>query len=170
MSRGKLDPTDLQILSDLQNDGRMTNVELAKRAGISAPPCLRRVRVLEEQGFIKGYHADLSPELLGYKVTVFAYVGLKSQAEADLRAFEELTQSWDEVRACYMLSGEIDFLLKIVAQDLESFQNFLTSKLTPAPNVGHVKTSLTVRTSFYKPTVPMAQVIEEHGGPLGGKG
>lgn len=161
MSRGKLDATDLQILADLQNNGRITNVELAKRAGISAPPCLRRVRVLEEKGYIHGYHADLSTDLLGYKVTVFAYVGLKSQAENDLKAFEELVGSWDEVRACYMLSGEIDFLLKIVARDLESFQSFLTSKLTPAPNVGSVKTSLSVRTSFNKPSVPMAQIIND---------
>jgi len=81
MARAKLDRIDRRILSDLQSNGRMTNVELAERAGISAPPCLRRVRALERAGIIKGYHAELSPEALGYSVSVFALVGLNSQAE-----------------------------------------------------------------------------------------
>ena len=90
MQRVKLDRIDRQILSDLQNEGRMTNVDLAKRAGISAPPCLRRVRALEEAGFIKGYHADLDSVALGFNVSVFAHVGLNSQAEVDLLAFEQM--------------------------------------------------------------------------------
>lgn len=154
-SRVKLDKIDRRILSDLQDDGRMTNVELAKRAGISAPPCLRRVRALEEAGFITGYHADLSPRALGFNVTVFAQVGLKSQADADLDAFEALVASWPEVRECHMLVGETDFLLKVVAPDWESYQTFLTTKLTAAANVSHVKSALTVRASKQLPGVPI---------------
>lgn len=151
----KLDKIDLTILHDLQEDGRMTNVELARRAGISAPPCLRRVRALEEAGYIKGYHGEVDAKALGYNVTVFAYVGLISQAENDLEAFESLVASWPEVRDCHMLSGETDYILRIVSKDLESFQKFLTSKLTAADNVSSVKTALSVRTSKSAPGVPI---------------
>jgi len=147
MQRVKLDRIDRQILSDLQDDGRITNVDLAKRAGISAPPCLRRVRSLEDAGFVKGYHADLDPVLLGFNVSVFAHVGLNSQAEADLIAFEEMVEAWPEVRECHMLAGETDFLLKIVATDWDAYQKFLTANLTSAPNVSVVKSALGIRTS-----------------------
>src|SRR5215510_15042122 len=155
MRRVKLDRIDRRILKDLQDNGRMTNVELASRVGISAPPCLRRVRALETAGFIRGYHADINPEALGFGVTVFAQVGLSSQAEADLRAFEALMQSWPEVRECHMLAGETDFLLRIVAADWDAYQRFLTSKLTAAPNVTHVKSSLAIRTCKNAPGVPI---------------
>ena len=147
MRRVKLDRIDRRILRDLQDDGRITNVELAKRAGISAPPCLRRVRALEDAGYIRGYHADVDPELLGFGVMVFAHVGLASQAESDLVAFESLAASWPDVRECHMLAGETDFLLKIVAQDWDSYNRFLTSQLTAAPNVSHVKSALAIRLS-----------------------
>lgn len=133
----------------------MTNVELARRAGISAPPCLRRVRALEEAGFIRGYHADINPEALGFGVTVFAQVGLSSQADADLKKFESMVNSWQEVRECNMLAGETDFLLKIVAADWDSYQRFLTTKLTASPNVSHVKSALAIRQSKYAPGVPI---------------
>jgi len=155
MARAKLDRIDRRILSDLQSNGRMTNVELAERAGISAPPCLRRVRALEEAGVIKGYHADLSPEALGYSVSVFALVGLNSQAEADLKSFEDLIAKWDEVRECHMLAGETDFILKVVAHDWDDYQRFLTTELTAAPNVSHVKSALAIRTSKSLPGVPI---------------
>ena len=142
-----LDPIDRIILAELQEEGRVTNVELARRAGLTAPPCLRRVRALEEAGVIHGYHARLDAGRLGYGIMVFALVSLKSQAEEDLRAFEAHVAALPDVRECHMLNGEIDFILKIVAHDLQSFQAFLTSKLTPAPNVVSVKTSLTIRTS-----------------------
>ena len=156
MARVKLDTVDLKILSSLQDNGRITNVDLAERVGITAPPCLRRVRALEEAHYIKGYHAELNQESLGYGLTVFALVGLHSQAEADLQAFEAKVDHWPLVRECYMLNGEIDFILKIVARDLAEFQKFLTSELTPAPNVESVKTSLTIRQSKKLPGVPLA--------------
>ncbi|SPF77638.1 Lrp/AsnC family transcriptional regulator [Pseudoprimorskyibacter insulae] len=156
----RLDPIDRKILSELQADGRMTNVELAKRVGISAPPCLRRVRTLEEQGFIKGYHADINSRELGFEVQVFAMVGLQSQAEADLSAFEDKCRSWPLVRECHMLNGEVDFILKCVAPDLSTFQTFLTSELLTAENVGSVKTSLVIRGAKDDPGVPF-DVLEE---------
>jgi DNA-binding Lrp family transcriptional regulator len=151
----KLDDVDHQILHDLQEDGRMTNVDLAKRAGISAPPCLRRVRVLEEAKIIRGYHAEIDPHALGYGVTVFASVSLKSQAEVDLRAFHELIDSWPMVRECHMLTGETDFLLKVVAADWDAYEKFLTTQLTAAPNVATVKSALTIKTTKHMPGVPI---------------
>lgn len=150
-----LDPIDRHILRELQVDGRMTNVELAGRVGLTAPPCLRRVRTLEDEGTIRGYHAELDAGRLGYGVTVFAMVSLKTQAEADLQAFEAHVATLDPVRECYMLNGEIDFMLKIVAHDLQEFQAFLTTHITPAPNVAGVKTSLTIRTSKSLSGVPV---------------
>lgn len=154
MPGSKLDPIDRQILSELQGDGRMTNVELAKRVGISAPPCLRRVRTLEEQGYIRGYHAEVDPRILGFEVQVFAMVGLQSQAEADLSAFEARCKGWPLVRECHMLNGEVDFILKCVAPDLSTFQTFLTEELTAADNVISVKTSLVIRGAKDEPGVP----------------
>jgi len=158
MTRVKLDAVDQKILTTLQDDGRITNVDLADEVGITAPPCLRRVRALEEAGFIKGYHAVLNEEALGYGITVFAMVGLDSQAEADLRAFEDRVREWPLVRECYMLNGEIDFILKIVARDLAEFQKFLTGELTPAPHVASVKTSLTIRSAKRQPGIPLKQL------------
>jgi DNA-binding Lrp family transcriptional regulator len=150
-----LDRIDRLLLAELQNEGRVTNVDLAKRVGLTAPPCLRRVRGLEEAGVIRGYHADLDASKLGFAITVFAMVSLKSQAESSLREFEEHMRALPEVRECHMLNGEIDFILKIVSKDLQSFQEFLTGKLTPAPNVESVKTSLTIRTAKQEPGVPL---------------
>jgi DNA-binding Lrp family transcriptional regulator len=157
MRRIRLDRIDRRILRNLLTDGRMTNVELARRVGISAPPCLRRVRALEEAGMIRGYHADLAPETLGYAVTVFAQVGLARQAEGDLKAFEQLVATWPEVREAYMLAGETDFLLKIVAPDWDSYQRFLSANLTSAPNVSHVKSALMLRISKNEPGVPIPE-------------
>lgn len=155
MRRVKLDKIDRKILMHLQDDGRITNVELAKHAGISAPPCLRRVRALEEAGYITSYHARLDAGAMGYGVTVFAQVKLVSQAEADLKHFETLVGSWPMVRECYMLAGDTDFLLKIVAQDWDAYQHFLTEKLTAAPNVTSVKSSLAIRATKDMPGVPV---------------
>ena len=159
MAHSKLDPIDRRILSELQADGRMTNVELASRVGISAPPCLRRVRTLEEAGYITGYHADIDARELGFEVGVFAMVRLRSQAETDLSAFEARCKAWPLVRECHMLNGEIDFILKCVAPDLSTFQNFLTEQLTAADNVASVKTSLVIRCAKDEPGLPF-EVLE----------
>ena len=150
----RLDSIDRKILKELQADGRITNVELASRVGISAPPCLRRVRSLEEAGYVKGYRALLDEKALGCEVTAFAMVHLASQAEADLEAFEAFVRAEPLVRECWMLSGEIDFLLKCVAPNLSRFQAFVTA-LTAAPHVQNVKTSLTLRNSKDEAMVPV---------------
>ena len=153
MSRN-LDEIDLKILAEIQADGRITNVELAKRVGISPPPCLRRVRALEEEGYIHGYRGLLDPRKLGFDVTVFAAVHLSSQAEADLRAFEDFVRAEPLVRECWMLSGEVDFILKCVAPDMATFQDFVTH-LTAAPHVRNVRTSLVLHNSKYEAAVPL---------------
>ena len=150
----RLDAIDRDILRELQDDGRITNVELARRVGISAPPCLRRVRSLEARGYIKGYRALLDAKSLGCEVTAFAMVHLASQAEPDLQAFEAFVRREPLVRECWMLSGEIDFVLKCVAPNLSKFQAFVTD-LTAAPHVLNVKTSLTLRNSKDTPMVPV---------------
>ena len=160
MHGSKLDPIDRNILKELQQDGRMTNVELASRVGISAPPCLRRVRTLEDAGLIRGYHAKVNARALGFEVQVFAMVGLHSQAEVDLSAFEAKCREWSLVRECHMLNGEIDFILKCVAPDLSTFQTFLTEELTAADNVASVKTSLVIRGAKDEPGVPF-DILEE---------
>ncbi|WP_170637470.1 Lrp/AsnC family transcriptional regulator [Ruegeria profundi] len=156
----RLDEIDRKILAELQADGRMTNVELAKRVGISAPPCLRRVRTLEESGYITGYHAEVNARELGFEVQVFAMVGLDSQAESELSAFEAQCGLWPLVRECHMLNGEVDFILKCVAPDLSSFQQFLTGELLTTPNVASVKTSLVIRGAKDDPGVPF-DVLED---------
>jgi DNA-binding Lrp family transcriptional regulator len=155
--RARLDATDWRILKELQANGRVSNVELARKVGISPPPCLRRVRALEEAGMIAGYFALLDEKSVGFEVIAFAMVGLHSQSEADLRAFENRVLAWAIVRECYMLSGESDFQLKCVAPDLTAFQDFVIEELTAAPNVASVKTTLVIRRVKFEPGVPVAQ-------------
>ena len=149
-----LDELDLRILGELQADGRMTNVELARRVGLSAPPCLRRVRRLEEEGIIRGYHADLDPVSLGYEITFFALVGLESQKEAVLAGFEAEVVGWPEVRECHMIRGGGDFLLRLVARDT-AHENALTARLTAMAPVARVQTLQTIRTAKDESGVPV---------------
>lgn len=155
MSAGKLDSVDKKILATLQSNGRITNVDLAEKVGITAPPCLRRVRALEEAGYIEGYHADLNNKTLGYTITAFVLVGLNSNSEADLSSFEEKVNGWLLVRECYLVNGEYDFILKVVARDLTEYQEFLTGELTPTPHVSSVKTAFSVRTGKKVPGIPV---------------
>lgn len=150
----ELDAIDRRILAELQVDGRMTNVELARRADITAPPCLRRVRRLEEAGIIRGYHADTDPALLGWEIVFFAVVGLESQKESVLSAFEREVAGWPEVRECHMIRGGGDFLLRLVARDTAN-QNELTQRLTGAASVSRVQTLQTIRTSRNLAGVPL---------------
>jgi DNA-binding Lrp family transcriptional regulator len=151
----RLDPIDWRILKELQGDGRMTNIALAGRVGISAPPCLRRVRALEEAGVITGYTALVDEKALGFPLTAFALVRLHSQAESDLQAFENLVLGWPIVREAYMLSGESDYILKCLARDFAAFQDFVLRELTAAKNVASVKTNITIRRAKCAPGVPV---------------
>lgn len=143
--RADLDAIDWKILRELQEDGRMTNVELSRRVGISAPPCLRRVKRLEETGIIRGYRALLNAPALGMDVVAFCLIGLHHQSEAELRTFADRTRGWPIVRDAWMVSGESDFMLHCVARDLGTFQSFVIEELTSAPNVDTVRTALTIR-------------------------
>ncbi len=156
----KLDTIDLKILQILQKSGRMTNVDLAKRVGISAPPCLRRLKNLEDGGVIQGYQANLNPKSLSYNITLFASVGLKENSEAQLSSFEKAMHGIDLVRECYRISGEDDFLLKIVAQDFEHYQNVLSKTLLNLTNVERVQTTIVMGNAKAEPGIPVA-VYEE---------
>lgn len=155
MRRSKLDKVDLKILKNLQDNGRMTNVELAKDVGISAPPCLRRVRALEGNGLIKGYHAKIDASALGYSVTVFTQIKLGSHAEKELAKFEEHMQGLPMVREVHMIAGDMDFLLKVVAKDWDDYQEFLTKQLIESFDVASVTSSLCIRTQKHEPGVPV---------------
>ena len=153
--RVRLDPLDWRILKELQADGRITNIALSKRIGLSAPPCLRRVRALEDAGYVRGYAALVDEKLLGFELTAFAMVGLHAQSEPDLRAFENRVLGWALVRECHMMSGETDYILRCVAPDLGTFQEFVLKDLTAAPNVASVKTSLAIRRAKLESGVPI---------------
>lgn len=154
--RAELDATDWRILKELQTDGRITNVALAARVGLSPPPCLRRVKALEEAGLIRGYHAELDEPRAGFEVTAFASVRLHAQGEPDLREFEKQILMWPLVREAYMLSGDMDYMLRCVAPDLPGFQEFVLGKLTALPNVASVKTTLVLRRAKHEPGVPIS--------------
>lgn len=150
-----LDAIDWKILGELQADGALTNVELARRVGLTPPPCLRRVHALQEAGYIEGYRAILDAPRLGYSVVCFAFVHLASQAESDLAAFQAEVAGWKNVRECWTLSGDIDFLMKCVTEDLPSLQAFV-SELTATPNVRNVRTALALGKVKDEGLVPIA--------------
>jgi DNA-binding Lrp family transcriptional regulator len=150
-----LDTTDWKILRELQGNGRISNVDLAERIGLSPPPTLRRVQALEKAGVIKGYRAQLNAAELGYGVQLIAMVGLKSQGEGELQEFERRVKGWPIVRECYTVAGGADFILKCVARDLDAVQSFVMGALSAAPNVDSVKTSLILRVAKDEPGVPL---------------
>jgi|SRR5665213_1351718 len=160
MPRHQIDHIDLKILTVLQREARLTNIDLSGRIGLTAPPVLRRTRTLEDAGYIRGYHASLDAKKLGFDVCAFVFVSLVSQAKNDIDAFEHMILSWPIVRECYALTGKIDFLLKCVARNSTSFQLFITQSLMTTPNVEAVKSMLVIQTSKEAPAVPLSQ----HGG------
>ncbi len=153
--RARLDATDWRILKELQADGRLTNVALARRVGLSPPPCLRRVQALERAGFIRGYHAVLDAHMVGFEVSAFAMVTLRAQGEAELREFENRLLTWPIVREAHMLAGDADYMLKCITTDMASFQAFVLEHLTPLPNVASVKTTVVLREAKREPGVPI---------------
>jgi DNA-binding Lrp family transcriptional regulator len=157
----RLDAIDRRIVRELIADGALTNVALAQKVGLSAPPCLRRVRALEDAGVIQGYTALVDERALGFELTAFALVGLHNQAEPDLRAFENRVLGWSMVREAYMLSGESDYILKCIAPDLPAFQDFILKELTAAPNVASVKTNLAIRRAKLAPGVTLTETDGE---------
>lgn len=152
----RLDAIDRRILKELMQDGRLTNVALAQRVGITPPPCLRRVRALEDAGYITGYHAVVDERMIGFPVTVFVSVALHNQSDSDLRTFENVCLTWPLVRECYMMSGETDYHLKCVAPDLAAFEGFLRNELGATPNVASVKTAVAIRQAKHEAGVPIS--------------
>ena len=155
MSRSRLDLIDKKILSELQENGRISNVELAKSVGISPPPCLRRVRILTEKEYITGYRAEVNAVKLGYGVHVFAMVTLKNQDQESINAFEAYIEKLPIIREAHLLTGDADFMLRVVAKDWDAYQEFLTKDLISAPNVASVKSFLSLRKGKNLPGVPV---------------
>jgi DNA-binding Lrp family transcriptional regulator len=155
MRRSKLDRIDRKILKNLQDDGRMSNVDLAKEVGISAPPCLRRVRALETAGLIKGYNARINPTSLGYTITVFTLVKLESLSSDHKKEFEKYMDSLPNVRECHLVAGDLDYILKVVAKDWDDYQDILRNQITAAPNISSAKSCLSMSSSKFQPGVPI---------------
>ncbi len=155
MKHAKLDKTDIKILTLLQEDGRMTNLELAKRVGISPPSCLRRVRMMEDQKIIRGYRADIDHVAVGLHAPAILQVFLSSHGEEDVQEFLTTVGTWPEVRECYMVTGEADYIFKVVARDWDSYRDFLTEKLIKTPNVRQVRSSICMRKFYDRGGVPI---------------
>lgn len=157
--RKNLDDIDQRILSSLQEDGRITNHELAERVGLSPSPCLRRVRQLEEGGLITGYVALLDPAALGLTVTAFVRVRLDQQGDRHLAVFEAAVADLPEVMECYLMTGESDYQLRVVVASLSEFEDFLRQKLTPIAVVAQVTTSFALRPVVYRTALPFANEV-----------
>ena len=152
----RIDAKDWQIIRELQRDGRLTNLELSERVNLSPPPCLRRVRILEEAGVITGYSADVDPRACGLRVTAFIRISLLRHERDSIRRFEESIQKIDEVLECHLLTGEADYLLRVMVADLDAYEDFVRTRLHGIPGVSSIITSLvygTVKSSRIFPSV-----------------
>ena len=150
-----LDPTDLRLLDHLQTDARITNVALAESASLSPAPCLRRVRDLEAAGVIRGYATLLDPEALGLHVSAFIQISLEKQVVNALRNFEETIAGYPEVRECYLMTGDSDYLLRVVAHDLKGLQSLIVDRLARLPNVANIRSSIALKQVKYKTALPL---------------
>jgi Lrp/AsnC family transcriptional regulator, leucine-responsive regulatory protein len=146
MSAANLDRTDLQLLAELQRNGRQTNAELAERVHLSASACLRRLQRLEREGVISGYRAEVDPERLGLGLQAFVRVQLRHHDAASIAAFVDFVNQWDEVVACHALTGDMDYLLQVAVRDLEHFSRFLLDRLLNQAGVADVNSSFVLRT------------------------
>ncbi|CUH65730.1 Leucine-responsive regulatory protein [Thalassovita gelatinovora] len=136
-----MDAKDLQILRELQNDGRLSNAELAERVALSPSPCLRRVRLLEERGVIEGYTAIVNQKAYGLPVTVFIQIRLDHHSTEAAQIFEHAIQTIDEIMDCHLMTGETDYMLRVVVSSLEEYEQFVRNRLHPIPNVASINTS-----------------------------
>jgi Lrp/AsnC family leucine-responsive transcriptional regulator len=155
MPKTSLNEIDLKILSHLQNNARLTNVELSEHIHLSQSPCLRRVRNMESSGIIKGYVALVDQNAVGLPVSVFVNVRLEKQIERALEKFEETVQDWSEVMECYLMTGDSDYLLRVVASDLAAYERFLMDKLTCVPGVASINSSFALKQVTYKTALPI---------------
>ena len=155
MLKSSLNEIDLKILSHLQNNARLTNVELSEHIHLSQSPCLRRVRNMESSGIIQGYVALVDQNAVGLPVSVFVNVRLEKQIERALEKFEEIVQDWSEVMECYLMTGDSDYLLRVVASDLAAYERFLMDKLTRVPGVASINSSFALKQVTYKTALPI---------------
>jgi DNA-binding Lrp family transcriptional regulator len=151
-----LDEIDRRILVELQRDGRLTNQDLAGRIGVSASPCWRRVRALEEARVIKGYAALVDPAALGLNVSVFTQVSLERQEKKALQVFETAVGEWPEIMECYLMTGDADYLLRVVVPDLAAYERFLMARLTRIRGIASIKSSFALRSVKYRTDLPIA--------------
>ncbi len=151
------DEIDQQILKELQENGRLTNVELADRVGLSPSPCLRRVRALEKSGVIKGYRTLVAQETVGLPVSVFVMVSLEKQVEGALEEFEKRIHGLPEVMECYLMTGEMDYLLRVVTRDIQTYERFLIHDLTKFPGVRGIKSSFALKQIVYRTALPVGK-------------
>jgi len=156
MLNKSIDAIDRQILENLQNDARMRNVELAEKVGLSPSPCLRRVGNLEETGVIRGYATLVDAEAVGLPVSVFVSVTLEKQIEKALEKFEKEIRARPEVMECYLMTGEADYLLRVVTADLGAYERFLIEHLTRIPGVASIKSSFALKQVAYRTALPIS--------------
>jgi len=155
LRQSSLDAIDRRILGRLQDNARLTNVELAEAVGLSPSPCLRRVRELEESGIIRRYVALLDPAAVDLPVSVFVNVTLERQVESALERFEAAIQKRPEVMECYLMTGDADYLLRVVTADLSAYERFLVEHLTRVPGVASIKSSFALKQVKYRTALPM---------------
>ncbi len=151
----QLDEIDYKILHHLQNNGRMSNAELADRVALSPSPCLRRVKALEEQGIIERYVAIVNPKLIGLPVNVVINVSLQSQEQSQLQIFQQRIAECEEVMECYLMTGGSDYMLRVVVPDLEHFEHFLVEKLTSIPGISNIQSSFALKQLIYRTELPI---------------
>lgn len=164
MPRSSLDAIDIRILSELQEDGGLTNVELAERVGLSPSPCLARVRSLEESGVIARKVTLLDAAKLGASVSVFIQVTLEKQTESLLDAFEKAMTRFPEVMECYLMTGDSDYLLRVVVSDTVALQHFLVDRLSKTRGVANIRSSFALKQVKYKTALPVSDLVNpEHG-------
>lgn len=151
----KLDTTDLKILDELQRDGSLSNVELARRVHLSPSPCLARVKALQEAGIIVRYVALANAAALGLGLNVFISISLKSQDKAALNAFEQRIGEHDEVMECYLMTGDSDYLIRVAVKDIAALERFIIDQLTPMPGIDKIRSSFALKQVSYKTALPL---------------
>ena len=151
----KFDEIDRRILRELQHDGALSNVELARRVHLSPSPCLARVKALESAGVIQRYVALADPKALGLDLNVFINISLKEQSKAALAAFEERIAEHDEVMECYLMTGDSDYLIRVAVPDIAALERFILEQLTPIPGIEKIRSSFTLKQVRYKTALPV---------------
>ena len=150
-----LDSTDLRILTELQQDRSLTNIEFARRVHLSPSPCLTRVKALEANGVIGRYVALVNPKQLGLNLSVFISISLKEQSKTALAEFEERIAEHDEVMECYLMTGDSDYLIRVAVADITALEKFILEQLTPIPGIEKIRSSFALKQVRYKTALPL---------------